>query len=86
MRLLHPRGNIPRLNVITLLFDLMEEALNIGGLVRLAVSISSILAPLSVEIQRRELDSDPYDDRARRKWYCTELALTVVAVLRHYQR
>nr|CAB3263723.1 mediator of RNA polymerase II transcription subunit 12-like protein [Phallusia mammillata] len=81
------RNVLPRLDVVTLLFDLMEEALNVGDLVRLAVSISQILAPLLAKTHRRikEVDAHGNHPNISHKWYSTELALKVVAVLRHYQ-
>lgn len=56
----------------------MEEALNFGGMVQLAVQIISLLVPLEAEIDRRH----PY----LKACYTKDLALNMVAVLRHYQR
>ncbi|XP_078488259.1 mediator of RNA polymerase II transcription subunit 12-like protein isoform X1 [Ciona intestinalis] len=73
---------LPRLEVVLLLFDLMEEALNVGGLVRTAVAIATRLADLANEIQRRKAETNSLN--VEYVWYTTELSLAVVSVLRHY--
>uniref|UniRef100_H2YRP6 Mediator complex subunit Med12 domain-containing protein n=1 Tax=Ciona savignyi TaxID=51511 RepID=H2YRP6_CIOSA len=74
-------SQLPRLEVVQLLFDLMEDALNVGGLVRTAVAVAARLADLAAEIERRKKDFAAQMDYA---WYATELSLAVVSVLRHY--
>ncbi|XP_039264438.2 mediator of RNA polymerase II transcription subunit 12-like isoform X1 [Styela clava] len=69
--------NLPLMNSITLVLNLMEEALNFGGIVQLAVQISSVLTSLETEISRRH--------PTFAGCYTKDLALNIVSVLRHYQ-
>ena len=75
---------LPNLNVVMLLFDLMQEALNISGMVQTAVSICTALASLSSAIKQKKHDMKSF--KTTDAWYCTELSHIVVAIVWNYQR
>ncbi|XP_076812114.1 mediator of RNA polymerase II transcription subunit 12-like protein [Clavelina lepadiformis] len=74
---------LPNLNVVMLLFDLMQEALNISGMVQTAVSICTALASLSSAIKQKKHDMKSF--KTTDAWYCTELSHIVVAIVWNYQ-
>ena len=83
------RASPPRLQVVNLLFDLMEEALNITTLIHTAVSICSCLAPLLQAVSKLSNDHFPAT-AGPQQWaglcYAAQLSLSTVSILRHYQR
>ncbi|XP_063967745.1 mediator of RNA polymerase II transcription subunit 12-like protein isoform X1 [Lytechinus pictus] len=71
------RDTPPTFDQVTLVFELFENALNINGLLEFAVKMLSHMSRVEHELMRRK---SPQSGT-----YCTNLCLTIVAVLRRFQ-